>query len=193
MVLEVDCGPGVLAAKLRDKGAIVTATDLSFVAVERARAKGIPCTQLDIDSQPLPLPIASSMWWCPIPQSSIASSMKRPSTNCVRVLKPGGRLMVSDIVLLKELPEFIRNSIDAYIGCVSGAMKKNEYLKAIRKSGFEAVKVVDESTFPLDCVVSDPLAKAAVDDLKMTQEQIVDIASSIASVSVQGLKPAPIK
>jgi len=49
-----------------------------------------------------------------------------------RVLKPGGRLMVSDIVLLKELPDFIKHSIEAYIGCLAGAIRKDKYIEAIR-------------------------------------------------------------
>ena len=53
-VLEVDCGPGVLAAQMRDKGANVTATDLSSVAVARAQAKGIACRQVVVDAEPLP-------------------------------------------------------------------------------------------------------------------------------------------
>jgi arsenite methyltransferase len=44
--------------------------------------------------------------------------------------------MVSDIVLLKELPEFVKDSIDAYVGCLSGAMRKDRYLDAIRSVGF---------------------------------------------------------
>jgi SAM-dependent methyltransferase len=47
-----------------------------------------------------------------------------------RVLKPSGRLIVSDIVLLKELPDVIKRSIEAYIGCLSGAMMKNKYLRS---------------------------------------------------------------
>ena len=43
-----------------------------------------------------------------------------------RVLKPGGRLMVSDIVLLKKLPDFVKDSIEAYVGCVAGAATKDE-------------------------------------------------------------------
>jgi len=54
--------------------------------------------------------------------------------------------MVSDIVILKDLPENIRNSIDAYTGCIAGAIKKDEYIVAIEKSGFEAIKVVEESS-----------------------------------------------
>jgi arsenite methyltransferase len=106
-----------------------------------------------------------------------------------RVLKPGGRLMVSDIVILKDLPENILNSIDAYTGCVAGAIKKDDYLAAIEKSGFEAVKVVEESSFSLDCVANDPLAQETIEDLNMTKKQVEDLSASVASVRVQGIKP----
>jgi len=45
-----------------------------------------------------------------------------------RVLKPGGRIMISDIVLLKELPDFIKNSAEAYVACVAGASLKDDYI-----------------------------------------------------------------
>ncbi|MHA2400673.1 MAG: arsenite methyltransferase [Promethearchaeota archaeon] len=66
-----------------------------------------------------------------------------------RILKPGGRLMVSDIVLSKELPDEIKNSINAYVGCVSGAILKEEYLKKIEDAGFKDVEIKDtsEATF----------------------------------------------
>lgn len=62
-----------------------------------------------------------------------------------RILKPGGRLMVSDIVLTKELPENIKNSMDAYVGCVSGAILKDEYLNKIKAAGFENVEIKDSA------------------------------------------------
>jgi arsenite methyltransferase len=60
-----------------------------------------------------------------------------------RALKPGGRLMVSDIVLLKELPASLKESAEAYVGCVAGASKKDEYLKMIKDAGFKSVKAVN--------------------------------------------------
>ena len=122
---------------------------------------------------------------------NLSNNKKRVFEEAFRVLKPGGRLMVSDIVILKDLPDFIKESVDAYIGCVSGAMKKNEYLKAIKTAGFEKVKIISESTYPLDCFIDDPAAKVIMTDLKITPEQVKDISTSIASVKVQGLKPNP--
>ncbi len=93
-VLEVDCGPGVLAKMMQERGAQVTGTDLSIVAVERARAKGISAQQVDVDTEPLPFADASF-------DTVVSNSMiehrffpKRSFDECVRVLKPGGRFIV---------------------------------------------------------------------------------------------------
>lgn len=70
-----------------------------------------------------------------------------------RVLKPDGRLMVSDIVIEGKLPEEIRKDLDAWAGCIAGAMEKNAYLNAIRNAGFREVKIVSETSW--DCGVSE--------------------------------------
>lgn len=106
-----------------------------------------------------------------------------------RVLKPGGRLMVSDIILLKELPDFIKNSVEAYVGCISGAMMRDEYIEAIREAGFREVKVMDETTFPVECMANDPTAQAIINELNITTEDIKDIENSVVSIKVQGIKP----
>lgn len=59
----------------------------------------------------------------------------------MRVLRPGGHFSISDIVLVGELPEALRNAAEMYAGCVSGAIQKDEYLDIIRKTGFENLSV----------------------------------------------------
>jgi len=61
-----------------------------------------------------------------------------------RVLKPGGRVMVSDIVLEKELPKAIKESVEAYTGCIAGASMREDYLAAIKDAGFQDVDVVSK-------------------------------------------------
>jgi len=121
---------------------------------------------------------------------NLSPDKKRVFAEAFRVLKPGGRLMVSDIVLLKELPEKIKNSIEAYIGCISGAIKKDEYLKTIKSVGFQNVRIVEETCFPLDCMANDPTAQSIINILKITQEQLKELARSILSIKVFGVKPA---
>jgi SAM-dependent methyltransferase len=106
-----------------------------------------------------------------------------------RVLKPGGRLMISDIVLLKELPDFIKNSVEAYIGCLSGAMMRDEYLGAIGAAGFQEVRIIDETSFPIDWMANDPTAKAIMENLNLPPEKVKEIASSVTSIKVRGIKP----
>jgi SAM-dependent methyltransferase len=86
-----------------------------------------------------------------------------------RVLKSGGRLMVSDLVLAKDLPKAIKDSVEAYVGCLAGAIKKDEYLGLIKQAGFEDIKVVSESSYPVDAMFK---------NLEEAQDAIVSIKVS---------------
>ncbi len=97
--------------------------------------------------------------------------------------------MVSDIVLLKELPVFIKNSIEAYIGCLSGAVMRDEYIAAIKAAGFQEVRIIDETSFPIECMANDPTAKALIEMFKVPLEKIEEVASSVVSIKVYGVKP----
>ncbi|MBU4245585.1 MAG: arsenite methyltransferase [Nanoarchaeota archaeon] len=105
-----------------------------------------------------------------------------------RVLKPGGRLMVSDIVLLKKLPESIKKSINAYIGCLAGATMKEEYLNAIKAAGFNEVKIISESTYPVELAASNPAAKDIMDSNDISEKDFAEMITSIVSIRVQGIK-----
>jgi len=107
-----------------------------------------------------------------------------------RVLKPGGRLMISDIVLLEELPDSVKSSIEAYVGCLAGAMLKHNYLAAIEQAGFQEVRVMDEASFGLDCMVNDPTAKSLIESQNLTPEEVIGIARSVVSIKICGVKPS---
>ena len=64
-----------------------------------------------------------------------------------RVLKPGGRLMVSDLVTEGVLPDDIMKSFDAWSGCIAGALEKKVYLETIKKAGFRNVKIVSQNRY----------------------------------------------
>ncbi len=120
---------------------------------------------------------------------NLSPDKKKVFEEAFRVLKPNGRLLVSDIVLLKELPEVIRKNVQAYIGCVAGAEMKNKYLGIIEEAGFQKVKVIEESVFPIDYVISDPTAKKIIKTSKMPAEKIKEMSSTVASIKVSALKP----
>jgi len=121
---------------------------------------------------------------------NLSPNKKRVFEEAFRALKPGGRLMVSDITLLKELPEEIRNSVAAYVGCVAGAISKKEYLEAIQGAGFEETKVLSEATFPTELLANDPTAREVAKNLKLSREKARDFASSVVSIKVSAIKPS---
>jgi SAM-dependent methyltransferase len=120
---------------------------------------------------------------------NLAPDKRRVFTEAFRVLKPGGRLMISDMVLLKELPDFIKNSIEAYIGCLSGAIKRDEYIDAIKGAGFQEVSIIDETSFPIECMANDPTTKTIIENLEIPPEEIKEVAGSVVSIKAYGLKP----
>lgn len=120
---------------------------------------------------------------------NLSPNKKRVFEEAFRVLKPNGRLMVSDIVLLKKLPDVVRKSVQAYIGCISGAEMKDKYLQMIRNAGFQEVKVIEENYFPVENMANDPTAQAIIKTSKITKEEVNELTNTVASVKVSGIKP----
>ena len=75
---------------------------------------------------------------------NLVPDKQRAFAEIFRVLKPGGHFCISDIVSSQALPEWLEGIAEAYAGCVSGAVPKQDYLKLIEKSGFSHVQVVSE-------------------------------------------------
>jgi ubiquinone/menaquinone biosynthesis C-methylase UbiE len=67
-----------------------------------------------------------------------------------RVLKPGGRLAISDIVVQGQVPAEVRHSIELWMGCVAGALEKDEYHDMLSQAGFEAVEIVPTRIYGLE-------------------------------------------
>src|SRR5512136_2316230 len=120
---------------------------------------------------------------------NLAPDKKRVFSEAHRVLKPGGRLMISDLVLLKELPQAIKSSVEAYVGCISGAMLRDGYLEAMREAGLTDVKVVQQTSFPVELIANDETTKALLKDLQVTDDTLRDLVSSVVSVKVEAVKP----
>jgi arsenite methyltransferase len=120
---------------------------------------------------------------------NLAPDKGRVFREAFRVLKPGGRLMVSDIVLTRPLPDFVRNSVAAYIGCVAGASLREDYLGAMRQAGFEDVTVQSEAAFPVDCLTTDPMLSGLAESMNLSMEELARQATeTVLSVRVSGVK-----
>jgi hypothetical protein len=91
--------------------------------------------------------------------------------------------------LSKELPESIKNSIEAYVGCIAGASLESDYLEAIKTAGFKDVRTVGESVFDIKDIVSNPEAQDIVESLGVTTEKAKELGGSIKSIKVSAKKP----
>lgn len=109
-----------------------------------------------------------------------------------RVLKSGGRLHVSDLVLARPLPETLLQDLDAYAACISGAMLKDDYLAAIRTAGFQGVTVASERRFGLAELSPELMALAKQRYPGMSPEELEHLASSVLSVQVEATKAAKV-
>jgi len=120
---------------------------------------------------------------------NLSPDKKRVFEEAFRVLKSGGRLMVSDIVLLRKLPESIKKKAQAYVECLSGVEMKDKYLKLIEDAGFQEVKVIEENYLPIEDITNDPNAQTIMKTAEIPTEKIKKIANTVASVKVSGIKP----
>ena len=196
-VLDLGSGAGFdcfLAASKVGRNGRVIGVDMTPEMIEKARENASKGNYTNVEfrlGEIENLPVADNSVDVVISNCviNLAPDKRKVFKEAFRVLKPGGRLMVSDIVLLKELPEFIKNSIEAYIGCLSGAIMKDEYIEAIKAAGFQEVSILDETSFPIECMVNDPTAKALIENLKIPPETLEKVASLVISINAYGVKP----
>ncbi|MEW5803639.1 MAG: arsenite methyltransferase [bacterium] len=197
VVLDLGSGAGfdcfLAADKVGKKGKVI-GVDMTPEMIEKARENARIGNYGNVEFRPGEienLPVVDNSVDAVISNCVINLSLNKSKVfmEAFRVLKPGGRLMVSDIVLLGELPDVIKNSIEAYIGCLSGAILRDEYIETIKRAGFQEVKIIDETSFSIDCMVNDSTVKAIINNSQITPERIKDIANMVRSIKVYGVKP----
>jgi len=177
IVLDLGSGAGFdafLAAGRVGKTGRVIGVDMTPEMLEKARANAKKgnytnvefklgeIEKLPVDNNSIDVIISN----CVI---NLSPDKEEVFKDAYRVLKLGGRLMVSDLVLAKDLPKEIKDSIEAYVGCLAGAIKKDEYLRLITMAGFMDVKVISESSYPVD---------AMFDNLEGAQDAVASIKVS---------------
>lgn len=198
IVLDLGSGAGIdcfLAGKAVGESGRVIGVDMTAEMIERARenARKIDSRNVEFRLGEIEnLPVADNSVDVVISNCviNLSPDKGRVFKEAYRALKPGGRIMVSDIVLLKVLPDVIKSSVEAYIGCLSGAMLKADYFNVIRDAGFGEIEIIEESTFPVDFMTNDPTAKAVIDKLGTTVDEVKDISTSVVSIKVRATKPA---
>jgi len=161
-VLDLGSGAGVdvfLAAREVGAEGRAIGVDMTPAMIDRARANAAREGYTNVEFR------LGEIEHLPLPDSSVDVIV----SNCVvnlspekdqvfreafRVLKPGGRMLLSDLVLERPLTRETRASIEAYVGCIGGASLRGEYLELIREAGFRDVEVVREGRYGTEPVTS---------------------------------------
>lgn len=198
VVLDLGSGAGFDAflASLRvgEKGRVI-GIDMTLEMIEKARANAKKGNYRNVEfrlGEIEKLPIEDNFLDVIISNCVINLSPDKKSVfrEAFRVLKPGGRLMVSDLVLVKDLPDAIKESIEAYVGCLAGAVKKEDYLVFIKEAGFKDIKIMGETNYPIEAMANDVTAKAVMKNFSTKEADLKDIENSVVSVKIYAIKPA---
>ncbi len=151
VVVDLGSGGGLdvfLAARLVGPSGRAIGIDMTPSMIDRARANAAAGGYTNVDFHlstidRIPLPDASVD--CVISNCVLNLAPDKPAVfrEIARVLKPGGRLAVSDIALKQDLPESVARSMAAYVGCIAGAIRIEDYRAGLLAAGFEHVEIVD--------------------------------------------------
>jgi len=117
---------------------------------------------------------------------NLSPNKKRVFNESYRILKPGGRLLISDIVLQNNLPKSIKQDIQAYIGCVSGAELKQKYIELIKKAGFNQITIISQTYFPVKQMFSKTTSETLRKELK---DNYSKLDKTVISVKISAKKP----
>lgn len=196
----VDLGSGAgfdafIVSSIVGQNGKVIGIDLSDEMLDLARKNAVKSNYTnveflkgDIEELPLKNSIANHV----ISNCVINLSLNKDKVykEAYRVLKEGGKLSISDIVLERELPHFVKDSLAGHIACVSGAEKLEDYLQYVKDAGFKNVKVESKSEFPLELMLTDPQVMKIAREMNFSldSEQAKDIASSVTSISLSAIK-----
>jgi arsenite methyltransferase len=149
VVLDLGCGGGLdvfLAADKVGPAGRAIGIDMTDEMLELSRRNAAGRTNVEFHKATIDkMPLADSSVDCVISNCVINLAPDKPAVfrEIARVLKPGGRLAVSDIALKKPLPPEIGNDLMAYVGCVAGAILIEDYQAWLNAAGFDAINIID--------------------------------------------------
>jgi arsenite methyltransferase len=195
VVLDLGSGAGLdcfLAADRVGKTGRVIGVDMTAEMLERARENAKKGNYRNVDfrlGEIENLPVADNSVDVVISNCviNLSPDKRRVFEEAYRVLRPGGRIMVSDMALLKELPAELRKSIPLYVGCVGGATTKEQYLATIEAAGFKDVDVIEQAS--ASEIYEGAWAEDCGASLRVSSDVMPELLRSIVSIQVRAIKP----
>lgn len=194
-VVDLGSGGGVdcfLASRKVGQAGRVIGVDMTPEMIDRARAAAGKAGYANVEfrlGEIENLPVANESADVVISNCVINLSPRKDRVfrEAWRVLKPGGRMMVSDIVLREELPPHLKEDLELYAGCVSGAALQEKYLDMIRAAGFSSVRIVRERTADQMLGPSEEESLLASSST-VAPEEARRIAHSVVSIELEATK-----
>jgi arsenite methyltransferase len=196
VVLDLGSGAGLdllLAAKKAGPQGRVIGVDMTEKMVEKARENirraGVENVEVRLgEMENLPVEADSVDWVISNCVINLCPDKSRIFGEIVRVLKPGGRMLVSDIVKTAPLPSEVEEDALAWAGCIAGAMLESEYLQAAEKAGLAGVKVIGRLDYEMDQIREFSSACCSDKQSSFDPEAAEKIAGKLSSVRVSGRK-----
>jgi arsenite methyltransferase len=200
-VLDLGCGSGfdcfLAAEKVGAKGKVI-GVDMTKEMIKRAHrsAEEKQVTNLEFrlgDIENLPIPDTSVD--VVISNCVINLCPNKPKTfqEAYRVLKPKGKLAISDIVLIEPLSNALEENLAAYFACISGAIQKENYLATVETAGFTNVEVLETKRFQLESLIDDSAIQMAIRLFGFSVEAVrikaVEAQNAVVSILVYAVKP----
>jgi SAM-dependent methyltransferase len=195
-VLDLGSGAGIdcflAAARVGENGRVI-GVDMTHDMLARARENASRSGIDNVDfrlGEIENLPVADASVDLAISNCVINLSVDklRVFQEVFRVLRPEGRLMVSDIVLLGELPKKVRESSGLYAACVAGALAKDLYLSCIEKAGFEKIELEKEASYS-GALTEPSVMKSVEREWGLSESELKSAASLVQSITVSAVKP----
>ena len=191
-ILDLGSGAGndvFIARAQTGPGGRVIGVDMTPAMIEKARANNAKLGYENVEfrlGEIEHLPVAADAVNVIVSNCvlNLVPDKARAFSEMFRVLVPGGRFTVSDIVLEGQLPQELRQAAEMYAGCVSGAMRKDEYLEAARQAGFVNIDVVKEKKIEIPPEILANYLSA--EEMRAYGES----TAAILSVTVSAEKPA---
>ncbi len=118
---------------------------------------------------------------------NLSGDKHRVIEEAFRVLKPGGRFAVSDVVVQGDLPPAVKASMALWVGCVAGALSDDEFTALLRDAGFEAPSIEFTRTYDIEDATAF-LVNTGLDVASVAR----DVAGRVGAAFVLGTKPAPV-
>lgn len=198
-VLDLGSGAGydlILAAKKVGPDGKVIGLDMTpeMIATCRANLERAGITNAEVREghmEQMPVADGEVDWIISNCVINLSPEKEKVFAEAYRVLKPGGRVMVSDLVT-RGLPEDARNDLEVWAKCIGGAVEEHEYIRLVEEAGFEDVKVVDRMPYAEESIdaVTESACGCSPSQSSVTNAELAErVSGRVFSIRLSARKP----